>query len=142
MNDDKRFYFAAKAFIVHEGKFLIVQRSESERNPLFWELVGGRMEFGETVSANLKREIMEEVGLQNIEIIAPIGVWSFMLDENNQLVGSTFLCKSATNEIKLSFEHKNYAWIAKDELGKYNVFPGIIEEMNGWDWEYIENVCR
>ena len=142
MNDDKRFYFAAKAFIVSEGKFLIVQRSESEKNPLYWELPGGRMDFGETVSENLKRELVEEVGLQDIEVIAPIGVWSFMINENNQLVGSTFLCKSSTSEIKLSFEHKNYAWITKDELGKYNVFPGIIEEMSSWDWEYIENVCR
>lgn len=46
-----------------EGKILLIKRSEKSRNyPGYWGLVGGWIEWGETVEDALKREAKEEIG--------------------------------------------------------------------------------
>ena len=50
--------------IVHQNKFLIVKRSETDDFlPNCWGFPGGSAEDGETISEALKREIKEEIGL-------------------------------------------------------------------------------
>ena len=45
MVNEKKIFFAAKAFILQDGKFLAMHRSDTCDDWL--ELPGGRMEFGE-----------------------------------------------------------------------------------------------
>lgn len=57
--------FAQKAFIVSDGKLLIVQKSKDCINTaLKWEVPGGRRQIGENLDDHIKREVMEEVGLE------------------------------------------------------------------------------
>lgn len=58
------------ALIIRDGKVLMSQRSEPHRKEYDgkWEFPGGRVEFGETLVENLKREVLEEVGYQ-VEIV-------------------------------------------------------------------------
>jgi 8-oxo-dGTP diphosphatase len=52
-----------------QGQILLVKRAEEEKNfPDKWGLVSGWMEWGETVEQALKREAMEEVGVE-VEIV-------------------------------------------------------------------------
>jgi len=46
-----------------EGKILLIKRSDKSKNyPGYWGLVGGWIEWGETVEDALKREAREEIG--------------------------------------------------------------------------------
>ena len=50
------------AFIIDEDRLLIAKRAETKKFlPDKYELLGGHVEFGESLEAALKRELMEEV---------------------------------------------------------------------------------
>lgn len=135
MDDVKRFYVALKGAVFNNNEFLIVKRSNKTRGEHgFWELPGGRMEFGETPEETLIREIHEEVGLA-IEIVKPLNTWTFFRDENTQLVGITYLCNLTCGDVVLSDEHIDYAWIDFEEVNNYNIIPSIVEQIKRWNKE-------
>ena len=60
MNRDVRYFIAVKGLVFDGDKFLIIKRSAMARSENgFWELPGGRLEFGETPEIALHREIQE-----------------------------------------------------------------------------------
>ena len=107
-------YFAAKAIIVQDAKFLALKRSEENED--YWEIPGGRMEFGERLEDTLHREVKEETGL---EIISEkiLNSWD-LIEESRQISGVIYLCKIKSGVIKLSDEHCEYDWFTTDDLSK------------------------
>lgn len=137
MKDDRRFFIAVKGIIVFDGKFLIVRRSENARAEIgYWELPGGRLEFGETTEDALRRELREEVGLE-VEILRPMTTWSLIRENQAQTVGITFLCRYFGGEVTISHEHDEFAWINSDEILGYNFFPNVAEDLRKMDWNDI-----
>ncbi|MEL7206679.1 MAG: NUDIX domain-containing protein [Actinomycetota bacterium] len=51
------------AVVVHEAELLLIQRGRGAAVGQ-WSVPGGRVEFGETLSAAVEREVAEETGLQ------------------------------------------------------------------------------
>lgn len=123
------FYVAVKALVFYKEKFLIVKRSDAARGDhYYWELPGGRLEFGESPDDTLMRELLEETGLA-AKPIHPIQTWSFFRGEDTQIVGITFLCKTNTNLVELSTEHEAYAWITPDDLNQYDFIPSVLHSL-------------
>ncbi len=113
------FGIATKALIMKENKILFIYKTDKEaeggRAPNFKrDHPGGRLEFGETPICALKREVMEEVGL-NIEVICPVNTWTFSRDRF-QLVGIDFLCEYISGEIVLSEEHESFEWMDINDI--------------------------
>ena len=109
-----------------EGKVLILQRSKDEDVfPEIWELPSGKREFFEDSQSSLIREIKEETGLSKIKIIIPFYVFEYKVEKQEEIRDTTqinFLVKLLEDEeIKLSKEHQNFAWISKDEIEKYKL---------------------
>lgn len=108
---------AVKAVIKnHDGKFLIVR--EGDR----WQAVGGRLEKGEKLEDGLRRETEEETGITELEVgkVIHVDEWfSKPEGELKHIVALFFLCTTKTEDIKLSAEHEDYAWVSIDELEKY-----------------------
>ena len=122
-----KLYFAAKAIIQKNEKFLILKRSEEEKN--LWEIPGGRMEYGETLENTLLREVKEETNLEIIpgEIITS---WD-LIEDHRQISGVIYHCTIKSGEIQLSHEHKYYQWITTAELDKlYPVFSSRLESLD------------
>lgn len=73
--NDIKLFVATKAFIVHEGKVLVVREAKYENgtNVGRFGIPGGRAEKGERFDDALRREAKEETGLE-IEIGEPLYV--------------------------------------------------------------------
>lgn len=108
---------AAKAVIKNsDGKFLIVR--EGER----WQAVGGRLEKGEKLEDGLRRETQEETGISKLKVGKVIHVDEWFAKPEGELkhiVALFFLCEVDSDEVELSVEHQEYAWVTEDELEAY-----------------------
>lgn len=51
------------ALIRKDGEFLCCRRTEYQSLPLKWEFPGGKIEVGETAQEALRRELVEELGI-------------------------------------------------------------------------------
>lgn len=80
-----------------------------------WDFPKGAIEEGETELDTVRREVWEETGLDNIEIIKD---FRKEIEYNYRKLGELvrkrvvfYLAKSNTKEVRLSYEHKNYIWL-------------------------------
>jgi 8-oxo-dGTP diphosphatase len=105
-----RFRVAVNAIIEREGRYLLARRSDIG----WWHLVGGALEYGETIEQGLAREVNEEVGAR-IEIVRLAGVYA---KPQKQEVVLTFLCRlaPATEEPRTSEETAEIGWFHLNAL--------------------------
>jgi 8-oxo-dGTP pyrophosphatase MutT (NUDIX family) len=99
-----------------QGKFLIVRRKGR------WQAMGGRLEEGERLEEGLRRETAEETGITDLEVGKIVHVDEWFAEPEGELkhiVALFFLCQTKTDEVTLSDEHEDYAWVAPDELDSY-----------------------
>ncbi len=105
-----KFRNAAKAFIVKDGKLLMLKRRANDpHKPGAWDIPGGRLELGEDPYEGLKREMKEETGA-NVEIIMPLSVHHFVRDDGQKITLTIYWCKLVSDKIVLSEEHQEYKW--------------------------------
>jgi len=105
------------AIIIHEGKILAVQRSESMPQQLQWEFPGGKIQFGETEEASLVREIQEELHITIKPLQRLASNTHHYSDKSIELI--PFICEIVEGNIILH-EHKAMQWMNKEELMSLN----------------------
>lgn len=127
---------AVKAIIRKDGKILVVKRAENDGHRAgTWETVGGGMDENETPHEALKREIMEECGL-DVEIIEPLNVFSFNKDDGEFKVGITFVCDWVGGEVALSEEHSEHEWIEPEYFMQMESVKSLYDEINMYMKKY------
>lgn len=135
----KKQFFAQKAFIHHDGKLLLVRKSGDDPNQAGkWEVPGGRMDFGEDVEEHLRREVLEEVGL---EIVPgkPFHIWQWQLQRPDstgqivqiQIVAVARLCTPVNLKIDTSRQVEEdfidaVTWVAFEKLDSYDWIPNML----------------
>jgi len=125
---------AMKAAIFNEkSQLLILQVSKNHYNESArekWDLPGGKIKADEPFMNGFRREILEETGLKNFEIIRPFSVqewWPMIKGTKTHIVATFFICKVKSDvNIRLSEnEHDNFVWITTDEIDNYDFqIPG------------------
>lgn len=93
----------------HAGDALILRTAEGK-----WQLPGGRLNEGESWDEGLRREIREETGITDVEIlsITMVDNWSF---RGVLMYGVYFLCRTPATEVTISNEHTAYRWVSKSD---------------------------
>ena len=140
---EPKLFIATKAFIINEGKVLILRESGSYQdgtNSGRYDLPGGRLKPGERFDNALRREVLEETGLE-VAIHGPlaVGEWRPVVREAPwQIVGIFFRCEADHREVKLSEDHDEYLWIEPQEYEKY----GLIDNLKPVFATYLESVVR
>lgn len=134
IEDNKRIYFAVKAVLLKNNKFLVMHKGNAPIS--MWELPGGRMEFGETAEETLAREIMEETGLM-VRSGRLLDTWN-LLKETYQITGVIYLCKIDKGEVRLSEEHDSYKWLDASPRSVNEMHKVFREKMIKWDWNKIK----
>lgn len=105
-----------KGILIRNNRILIIQRSHTDSfGAGTWEVVGGNLNFGESLEEALKREYLEEVGLK-ITVKSLLFSTTFFTSNVRQIVLLSYLCESEESQISLSCEHEQYLWASKEEL--------------------------
>ena len=107
------------AVIEKDGKILIAKRKSGDHMAGKWEFPGGTIEHGETPEQCLKRELLEELGVE-------IGVNAFICSSTWQYDHATiqllaFKATLLSGELTLHV-HTEIRWITPMELYDYD-FP-------------------
>lgn len=133
-------FVALKAFVVHDGKALILKESskyDDGTNEGRFDFPGGRLTPGERFDEALIREIKEETGLE-VQIGRPLCVNEWrpnVRGEQWQIVGTFFVCKASSREVVLSQDHEAYEWIDPLEYREYELIETnhpAFEAYNKW----------
>jgi 8-oxo-dGTP diphosphatase len=113
------FAIAVKAFIVEDGKALLLRRRGTDvHKPNEWDIPGGRLQPAENPFEGLAREVAEETGLQ-IKIQRPLHVQHFTRDDGQVITMIIFLCRKTAGKVQLSAEHEEYSWRDIDDRSAF-----------------------
>jgi len=129
--------FVQKAFVVAEGRLLLVQKSSSDPYyPGLWEVPGGRMKLKEDPDDHIKRETWEETGI-NVSPGAPFHIWQwFMPDPDRarqpawvQAVAVARICTPLSGKPstahQVTGDHLSQArWVPVTEVLRIRLIPG------------------
>ncbi|MHA1400648.1 MAG: NUDIX hydrolase [Candidatus Heimdallarchaeaceae archaeon] len=101
------------------SKWLLIQRNKGDYQKK-WALVGGKMEFGETIKEAIAREIKEETSLDILwrGIRAVINERLIEKETNQQIKQfMIFLCQTTTNNEKIKVtEEGQLRWFSQKEI--------------------------
>jgi 8-oxo-dGTP pyrophosphatase MutT (NUDIX family) len=107
----------AVGILYHDDEFLILKK---QGNWTGWQFVQGAMEKGETPEKAVVREIEEETGLKELEVVKKLDLkadYWFMWEGEKVHKFLTFLLVNAKKKsaIKLSREHSDHKWCSYEE---------------------------
>ena len=96
-----------------------------------WDFPKGNIEKGETDQETVKREIEEETGITDIEIVKYFKEKiQYYFKFKGELINKTvvfYLAKTKTEQVKLSFEHTGFEWIPYDKAMEKLTFKNAKE---------------
>lgn len=107
--------------LIQNGKyFLICQRPAHKERPLSWEFPGGKVEDGESPEEALRRECLEELGVE-------LEVGQLFMETEYQypeIKIKLALYKAQIKSGRLQkLEHEDIRWISVDEAESYDFCP-------------------
>lgn len=124
------FHLGIKALIRNqEGKILLLKVNtknlQGHKGFAYWDIPGGRIHKGSTVEDTLRREVVEETGIGNIQdikaftmVLSPIRI-PLKDGSNVGLILSIYTCQAdEIGEVKLSDENSDYKWVDTKKAGE------------------------
>jgi 8-oxo-dGTP diphosphatase len=111
------------AIILKDSKVLIARRAQGENHAGSWEFPGGKVELAETPEQCLKRELLEEFGIDVLinDFVAE-SVYEYPMGSIRLLA---YMVDILNGEIRLSV-HDDYHWVALENLLEYNLLPADV----------------
>jgi len=112
------------SIIYHQGEILILKRSDRVSTYKGkWAGVSGYKEDLEPEAA-ARREIEEETGIKNPELIKK-GGFMYIRDGRRLWKIHLFLWKVEEKDIKIDWEHTEYRWIEPEKIKNFDTVPGL-----------------
>ena len=136
-------YVVVTGILVKNGKYLIAKRAEWEKAfPGRWTVPGGKLEVLDYVLRQkdtashwynvledlLKREVMEEVGLE-IQGIGYVTSLVYLRDDKIPCLIVSLFAEPKSSDVKLCSALTEFAWVSLEETKNYDLIEGIYEEL-------------
>ena len=118
--DDKAVIEVAAAVIERQGRYLITRRKANVHLGGYWEFPGGKREEGETFEACVRREVLEELGVE-ITVLRPLIVTRHEYPE--KIVQLHFFTCSLSHGTPRALGCLGFQWVKGEELLAYSFPP-------------------
>jgi len=108
--------------VILDGRALLVRRGapplEGE-----WSIPGGTLELGETLAEGVRRELLEETGLE-VEVLGQIEVFERIFRDSSRkpkyhFVVVDYLCRMIAGDARAGSDATDIAWVVEPDLAKY-----------------------
>jgi ADP-ribose pyrophosphatase YjhB (NUDIX family) len=122
--DNAQFHIIqAQGWVRKDDKFLLAQRSFKElQAPGVWSIPGGKVEGNVglgVVEETLKKEIMEEVGIEIKNKPVYLGSDAFVRVDGAHVVGLCFLCDWQSGQARALEDTEQIKWFSLEELQNF-----------------------
>ena len=127
--EQKKTRIRVAALVVRDGKILLAEHEKGGRR--YWLLPGGGMEYGESVEETLKRELVEEAGLE-IEVGDLLWVVdSIPGDRHRHVLNLILSAEAKTTELAPTPDRvlRDVRWKDIEELESLVLFPDTRAEI-------------
>jgi 8-oxo-dGTP diphosphatase len=141
MNPGKDFIGVGLGAIIlnEKGEVLLMKRGKNSKNEVgTWALIGGMLDFGETLQQGIIREVLEETGLA-VEIEEQFPAHDHLLpNENQHWVGNVFVTRLVSGIPTIIEPEKceELSWFSIDNL------PTPIAKMSKYPIEYFSKTRK
>ena len=98
----------AGVVIDEDGRVLVIERRDNGH----WESPGGILELGETFEEGVRREVLEETGVQ-VSVGALTGVYKNM---SRGIVALVYRCSIVAGHPRTSDEAISVRWVGRDQI--------------------------
>ena len=111
------------AILVKNGKILIAKRKAGDHQANKWEFPGGTFKQNDTAQACLKREMLEEFGI-NVSVGRIFGESIYHYDYGSIKLMAYLACLESGKPAPK--EHSEFRWVSTDQLSEYDFAPADI----------------
>lgn len=117
------------AVVVHDGALLMVQRAKEPYEGR-WSVPGGMLEHGEYLTDAVRREVMEETGIE-VEVGDLLGVLEFWRAPHYVILD--YVATPAGDAAPSAGDDVSEArWVPLDDVPSYECTPRFVETLRGW----------
>lgn len=112
------------AVIRRDGALLLIKRGRGVAVGK-WSIPGGRVEFGETLTAAVQREVLEETGLQ-VDVGELVG-WVERFGPEYHFVIADFQATIRGGSLRPGDDASDAAWVPLAALASTDLVDGLLE---------------
>ncbi|HEX8227484.1 MAG TPA: NUDIX hydrolase [Candidatus Saccharimonadales bacterium] len=103
--------------ILRDGKILMARRAAEDFLGGIYELPGGGVDEGESITGGAIREVKEETGLTVSKVITTFQGFDYSTDRKPAVRQVNFLIEAAPGEVVLDpNEHDEYVWVDESNV--------------------------
>lgn len=129
MQDERGQYLAgAFAFLFdHSDRFLLLEEREGTKKYMF-DLPGGTLQPNEEPTAGLRREVLEETGIE-IGTVSHLCHLKYDMHESGQpILVAFYVARTTSSTVRLSREHAGHRWVTREEYDRLNYTVSLRNE--------------
>jgi 8-oxo-dGTP diphosphatase len=110
--------------VIHEGRALLIKRG-SEPLKDQWSIPGGTLELGESIQEGVRRELLEETGIE-VRVGELIEVFDRIFRDaagkiQYHFVIVDYLCEKLSGEARAASDVTDVAWVNEEDLWNYKL---------------------
>jgi len=122
--------FLGVGALIFEGREILLVERAQEPLKGYWSLPGGIVETGETLDAGIRREVLEETGLE-VEALSVFEIFERIMPDADgraeyHYVLIDYLCRPRGGSLAPASDVSRVAWVAAEKLGDYRITEGTV----------------